>query len=476
MTCVKRDSRSLLRFPGLGVLPGVTLLLSLVFPPHGAAVDRLEGHRQVARALIEEGLRTCEAHAILTELTSVAGHRLSGSRGAEIAVAFALRMMRSQGLEEVRVESLMVPRWIRGELEEALIIGGGADTVSLSVCAVGGSIATPEEGVFAEVVEVQSFEELHALGERVREKIVFFNRPMDPTILDTFTAYEGAVDQRGSGAVEAALMGGVAALIRSVTTQLDDVPHTGSMRYRKSVPKIPAAAVSTLGANRLSSLLQAGERPRVRLRLSCETMSDVPSGNVLGQITGSKYPNEIILVGAHLDSWDKGTGAHDNGAGCAQAIEVLRLIRTLGMKPARTMRAVLFMNEENGNRGGPAYAEAPERAGEKHIAALESDRGGFSPRGFTVDGDSLLLQRVERWQPLFEELGAGHFGAGHAGVDISPLVENGVPGFGLLVDDQRYFDYHHSENDTIDKVHRRELEMGAIVQALLCYLISEEGL
>ncbi|MGB6121916.1 MAG: M20/M25/M40 family metallo-hydrolase, partial [Bacteroidota bacterium] len=223
-------------------------------------------------------------------------------------------------------------------------------------------------------------------------------------------------------------------------------------------------------------LLRNGERVRVRLRLSCKTLSDVPSGNVLGQITGSDFPDEIILVGGHLDSWDKGTGAHDDGAGCAQAIEVLRLIREIGLTPRRTIRAVLFMNEESGNRGGPAYASAPGRARETHVAALESDRGGLDPRGFAVEGDSLLMEKVRRWQPLFEELGAGQIKAGHAGVDISAVVKKGVPGFGLLVDNHRYFDYHHSDNDTIDKVHRRELEMGAILQALLAYLISEEGL
>ncbi|MGB6031707.1 MAG: M20/M25/M40 family metallo-hydrolase [Bacteroidota bacterium] len=458
-------------------LTGFAILLCAMFPPNGEAGDGLEGHREIARALLEEGLRECEAHAVLSELTSAAGHRLSGSLGAEIAVDLTTRMMKSRGFDEVRVESVMVPRWARGDVEDALIISaGGAEATPLSICALGGSVATPEEGVIAEVVEVRSFEELRALGDRVRGKIVFFNRPMDPTVLNTFSAYEGAVDQRGSGAVEAAKMGGVAALVRSVTTQLDDVPHTGSMRYREDVPKVPAAAVSTLGANHLSGLLRNGERVRVRLRLSCKTLSDVPSGNVLGQITGSDFPDEIILVGGHLDSWDKGTGAHDDGAGCAQAIEVLRLIREIGLTPRRTIRAVLFMNEESGNRGGPAYASAPGRARETHVAALESDRGGLDPRGFAVEGDSLLMEKVRRWQPLFEELGAGQIKAGHAGVDISAVVKKGVPGFGLLVDNHRYFDYHHSDNDTIDKVHRRELEMGAILQALLAYLISEEGL
>jgi Zn-dependent M28 family amino/carboxypeptidase len=469
--------RTLLSLCYSAVLSGLAVVFLIANHSTALAGGGLEQHREVARRMLVAGLRDCSSHAILSELTSVAGHRLSGSPGAAAAVQLTEQMMIESGFQSVHVESLLVPRWVRGDAENAVMIRTDrADTIPLSICAIGGSIGTPPEGVIAEVVEVRSFEELHALGEAAGGKIIFFNRPMDPTVLSTFSGYGGAVDQRGSGAVQAAKAGGVAALVRSITTALDDVPHTGSMRYNDSIPKIPAAAVSTLGAERLSRLLQSGERLFVRMHLSCRTMPDVPSGNVLGQITGSQYPNQIIVVGGHLDSWDKGTGAHDDGAGCAQAIEVLRLIRDLGLKPKRTIRAVLFMNEENGNRGGKAYAAAPDREGEIHVAALESDRGGFAPRGFTVEGDSSLLEKVRRWQPLFEELGAGVFKAGHAGVDISAIVKDGVPGFGLLVDDLRYFDYHHSDNDTIDAVHPRELEMGAILEALLCYLIAEEGL
>jgi Zn-dependent M28 family amino/carboxypeptidase len=326
------------------------------------------------------------------------------------------------------------------------------------------------------VVEVKSFEQLRALGESARNKIIFFNRPLDPTKLNTFEAYGGAVDQRSRGAVETAKAGGVAALVRSMTHIIDDAPHTGAMGYVDSVRKVPAAAISTLDAEMLSELLLREKVVRVRMTLTCQTLPDKPSANVVGEVTGSEKPEEVIVVGGHLDCWDKGQGAHDDGSGCMQAIEVVNLIKRLGLKPKRTIRAVMFMNEENGNRGGKAYATAPERAGEKHIAAVESDRGGFAPRGISVQADSIVLAKVQTWRPLFERIYADRIFPGYSGVDVSAIVERGAAGFGLDVETQRYFDYHHSDNDTVDKVNPRELELGAIVEALLCYLISEEGL
>jgi Zn-dependent M28 family amino/carboxypeptidase len=261
-----------------------------------------------------------------------------------------------------------------------------------------------------------------------------------------------------------------------MTLALDDVPHTGQMNYADSVAKIPGAAISTLDANFLSHLITIEKRVRVRMKLICRTLPDTSSANVMGEITGWQKPHEIIVVGGHLDAWDKGTGAHDDGAGCVQAIEVLNILKKIGFRPKRTIRAVMFMNEENGLRGARAYPFAPQRAGETHVAAIESDRGGFAPRGISVQADSTVLEKVRQWKHVFEMLSAGMIFKGYSGVDVSPLVEKGTPGFGLVVDDHRYFDYHHSDNDTIDKVHPRELEIGAIVEALLCYLISENGL
>jgi carboxypeptidase Q len=455
----------------------VSLLLCAVLPVPAQQVHPDSHYVRIAGQLREEGLRWCLSHSLLRELTTRVPHRLSGSPGAAAAVDLTQKMMEEGGFENVRRERVMVPHWERGSVEEAVVVGEtrSAD-VGLTVCALGGSIATPEEGITGEVLEVRSFDELRELGARARGKIIFFNRPFDPTLVNTFAAYGGAVDQRAAGAVEAARVGGVAALVRSMTSATEDVPHAGTMGYNDSIPKIPAAAVSTLDADMLSTMLHAGRTLRIRLKLNCRTLGEAESANVMGEITGASLPEEIVVVGGHLDAWDKGNGAHDDGAGCMQAIDVLSLIRALGLHPKRTIRAVMFMNEENGLRGGRAYAVAPERSGEKHVAAMESDRGGFAPRGFTVHGDSLLVERVRRWAPFFTPLWADRILPGYSGVDVSPLIATGVPGLGLDVETHRYFDYHHSENDTIDKVNSRELEMGAIVEALMCYLIAEEGL
>jgi Zn-dependent M28 family amino/carboxypeptidase len=325
-----------------------------------------------------------------------------------------------------------------------------------------------------EVVEVRSFEELRTLGAAAKGKIVFFNRPMDRAQINTFAAYGGAVDQRGRGAIEAARVGGIAAIVRSVTTRIDDVPHTGSVGYHDSIPKVPAAAISTRDADRLSELLKTEPGTKMRLTLNCETLPDAATWNVIGEIRGSELPNEVIVVGGHLDSWDKGDGAHDDGAGCVQSIEALRLLKELELKPKRTIRAVMFANEENGLRGGIAYA-AVQRPGERHVAAIESDAGGFVPRGFGV-GDSAAYVRIKTWEPLFAFMNADRIVRGGGGADISPLMRQGVPGIGLNVETQRYFDHHHSDNDTIDAVNERELALGAGAMAILAYLIAEEGL
>ncbi|MER3524958.1 MAG: peptidase M28 family protein [Ignavibacteria bacterium] len=445
------------------------------------APELIARYAPLVKQLVDTGLTHVGAYAMLEQLTTQAPHRLSGSEGAAVAVALTKKMMEERGFENVHLEKVMVPRWVRGE-EECWIIPQATHMPqlmrlqTLDVCALGGSVATPDTGLQAEVVEVKSFDELRALGQRVRGKIVFFNRPMDPTKLNTFEAYSGAVDQRSRGAIEAARFGAVAALVRSMTLAIDDKPHTGAMNYADSVRKIPGAAISTLHAHQLSEYLKRNPSLRLHLKLTPKTLLDVESANVVGELRGSEKPNEIIVVGGHLDAWDKGQGAHDDGAGCVQAIEALHLLKKIGVKTKRTIRAVMFMNEENGLRGGRAYPLAPERKGETHIAAIESDAGGHTPRGFSVAGDSLLLHRVLQWQALFDMLDAGRIRPGYAGVDISPLVNAGVAGFGLVPENHRYFDYHHSDNDTIDKVHPRELEMGAIVEALLCYLISEEGL
>lgn len=433
-------------------------------------------YRAVAQQIVDSGLVQLEAYDMLRELCLEVGPRLSGSPAAAAAVTWARQTMIDYGLENVHLQELIVPRWVRGEVEEAAVLNSPTvGTVPLTVCALGGSVGTPDLGVVGEVVEVHSFEEVQALGSEGRGKIVFYNRPMDPTEMNTFRAYGGAVNQRSRGAIEAAKVGAVAVVVRSMTTRRDDVPHTGAMHYQDGVPKIPAAAISTLDADFLSRLLKRDQRVRVRLRLSCRTLPDVPSANVIGEIRGSERPDEIVLIGAHLDSWDKGHGAHDDGAGCVQTIEALRLLKTLGLQPQRTIRAVLFMNEENGLRGGRRYAEVVQAEGPKHIVAMESDRGGFTPRGFTAKASPETFDNIARWAHVLEPAGAAEIRPGGGGADIGPLAAFGVPVMSLIVDAHRYFDYHHAATDTFDKVNERELELGAAAIAILAYVLAMEG-
>ena len=432
---------------------------------------------QTSTSITSTALLNGKAYAMLKDLCLNIGHRLSGSPRAAAAVAWARQTMMKYGLENVHLQPVMVPHWVRGNIEQAVIVNSSLmGTIPLSVSALGGSIATPESGIVAEVIEVHGFDEVKKLGKKAKGKIIFYNRAMDPTKINTFAAYGGAVDQRTRGAIEAAKVGALAVLVRSVTTRLDTVPHTGMMAYDSKVPKIPAAAISTIDANRLSHLIKYEGNVKVRLLLTCSTYPDIESFNVIGQITGSEKPDEIILLGGHLDSWDVGQGAHDDGAGCVQAIEALRLIRELKLQPKRTIRAVLFMCEEFGIRGGPAYADSAKNSGLKHIAAIESDRGGFMPRGFSVNATTDIFQKIKKWEYLFEGTQAAHIFKGGGGPDISPLNQLGAVTMGLVVDNQRYFDYHHSGSDTFDKVNERELELGAAAMAMLSYILAMEGI
>ena len=349
--------------------------------------------------------------------------------------------------------------------------------MTVNVCALGGSIGTGSSGISANVIEVKSFDELKTLGAKgVQGKIVFFNRPMDPTKINTFGGYGGAVDQRANGASEAAKLGAIAVLVRSMSSNLEDYPHTGGMRYAPDVAKIPALAISTRHAELLSQHLKDEKDLTFYMENHSETLEDAPSFNVIGEIKGTEFPNEFIVVGGHLDSWDLAQGAHDDGAGCVQSIEVLRLFKQMGYKPKHTIRAVMFMNEENGLRGGMKYAEEAERKKEKHIAAIESDRGGFVPRGFTVPTEAKAKERVRSWKPLLEPYGLSDFSQEGGGADIGPLAPQGVALIGFLPDSQRYFNYHHTAEDTIDKVDKRELELGSASMAALVYLIDKYGL
>jgi hypothetical protein len=439
-----------------------------------AQTVQTEPYDSLAQQIVKEALGSNRAYEMLRDLCTTTGHRLSGSPGAAKAVEWTKKKMEELGFDTVWLEPVMVPRWVRGPVEEGYIVLPSGKRERLTITALGGSIGTPRQGITAEVVEVKSFGELQKLGEKAKGKIIFFNRPMDRSLVNTFAAYGGAVDQRWAGAMEAAKAGGVAALVRSMTTLLDDKPHTGSMGYVDSIKKVPSAAVSTKGAEHLSALLARGIPVKVRMVLSAQTLPDVESANVLGELRGTEKPEEVIVIGGHLDSWDKGQGAHDDGAGCIEAIEALRLLKTLGLKPRRTIRAVMFMNEENGSRGGIAYAEK-DRPGEKHVAAIESDEGGFTPHGFGVS-DSVAHAKLQRWAPVFKFMDANRIELGGGGADIGPLARKGVPLMSLIVDTHRYFDFHHSDNDTYEAVNERELALGAAAMAIFSFIIAEEGL
>jgi carboxypeptidase Q len=444
----------------------------------GAAVLQDGGpYRQTVERLREAGLAGERGLELLKRIAS-AGPRLTGSPEAAAAVDLSLRLMKDLGFANVHAEPVEVGHWVRGGAEKAEIVASGArPAVPLTVCALGGSVATPEGGLAAPVVEVQSLDELGRLGPLLKDRIVFFNRAMDRRFADAFSAYGGAADQRVNGASAAARHGAVGVLVRSLTFREDGNPHTGLMQYDPRVPRIPAAAVSTRDADVLSTLLKKENKVSVSLRMNCRDLGKVTSANVIGELTGSELPGEVILLAGHLDSWDLGTGAHDDGAGCAAALEALRLIKDLGLRPRRTIRAVLFMDEEFGGTGGRAYVRAPQRKGERHLVAAESDRGGFAPIGLAIGGrDSRVLEKVTSYADLFRPLGVSFIVPGGGGVDVGPLIEQGAEPAAVMINAQAYFDVHHSALDVVSSVHPRELELQAVILAALAYILAQEGI
>ena len=452
------------------------LLIPIIYSCDSIAQD---DEAQIRR-IFDEELTNGKAYMNLRSLCKDVGHRLSGSKEAEEAVSWAKALLESMDLDSVYLQEVEVPHWVRGEKEQAEVHFSGFKK-EIPVCALGGSVGTGKAGLTAEVIEVFGVEELEKLGrEKIENKIVFFNRPMDPKKVLTFHAYGGCVDQRSKGASEASKYGAVGALVRSMNLRLDEFPHTGAQHYEEGVKPIPVAAVSTIGAELLSQALKEDKATKVQLKMNCQTLPDVTSHNVVAEIRGSKYPDEIILVGGHLDSWDVGEGAHDDGAGVVHSIEVLQLFKAMKIQPERTIRCVLFMNEENGLRGAKKYAALAKEKGENHIAAIESDAGGFTPRGFTVAGvegvQQACLSKLLSWKPLFEPYLVHDFIPGYGGADINRLKDQGTALIGFMPDSQRYFDHHHAKPDVFEEVNKRELEMGASSITVLVYLLSKYGL
>ena len=431
------------------------------------------------KSIYKTALLNGHAYDWLDYLTNQIGGRLSGSLNAERAVDWSKEELEKLNLDRVWLQPVLVPKWVRGPKEFSLIETEPGVTFNVPITALGGSVATPSVGLKAEVVEVQNFEELAVLGrENIDGKIVFFNRPMQADLISTFSAYGGCVNQRYDGARQASQYGAIGVIVRSMSLRMDDYPHTGAMSYgdQPVSQRIPAAAISTNAAEKLSNLLKIAPKLKFLFRQQCKQYEDVLSYNVIGEITGSTFPDEIILVGGHLDSWDIGDGAHDDGAGCVQSMEVLRFFKELDYKPKRTIRAVLFMNEENGLRGGRKYAEMAALKGETHIFALESDAGGFTPRGFNFDLPDYEFEQVQSWEPLFKPYLIHYFEKGGSGADIGPLKTKTNVLAGLRPDSQRYFDHHHAATDTFDAVNKRELELGAATLTSLIYLYDTYGL
>ena len=447
-------------------------ILSLASASLYAQASWSEDEPQIIKEMYDNALTEQKAYTWLKELCNGIGPRPSGSQNYQAATEWAVRTLKEMGMDSVWTQEVEVPVWIRGK-EEATI-KEYIKSYSLAVTALGGSVGTPEEGITAEVVEVQNFAELEALGrEKVEGKVVFFNRPMDPTLINTGSAYGGAGNQRWAGALEASKYGAVASINRSLTLKADNYPHTGSMSYRDAEVKIPAAAISIQSAEFLSAKMKENSNLQLQLVLTCRSEGTDIDHNVIAQKNGTEKPEEIVVMGGHLDSWDLGTGAQDDGAGCVQSMEAMRLLLGMDRPLKRSHRVVLFANEEFGLGGAKAYAKQVKESGEYHAIAIESDGGCGTPRGFSVQSVQTGVDYVWGFEELLKPYGLSQFAKGWSGADIGQLKSDQTVLIGYMPDSQRYFDYHHAYTDRVESVNARELELGAAGMAALLYLMDK---
>lgn len=430
-------------------------------PPPTVNID---GYRAPAGRIIGTALTSNRAYERLAHLTDRIGNRLSGSKSLELAIEWALAEMKRDGLDNVRGEKVMVPHWVRGK--ESLEITSPVRH-KLTMLGLGNSVGTSAEGVAAEAVVVRNFDELDKLGEQVRGKIVVYNVP--------FTNYGVAVQYRLNGASRAARYGAVAALVRSVTPVSLQTPHTGAMTYAEGQPKIPTAAITIEGAELLQRMNDRGDHPMLRLKMEAQFLPDAESANVIAEIKGSEKPDEIVLVSGHYDSWDVGQGAHDDGGGCIIAWEAVRLLKELGLRPRRTIRVVLYTNEENGLRGGNAYRDVHRAELSKHILAIESDSGVYRPLGFGLAATAPPQARANLLEiaKLLRGLRADRIAASGGGADIGPIMREGVVGASLDVDGSRYFDIHHTDSDTLDKIDPQDLASCVAAMAVMAFTVAD---
>lgn len=418
-----------------------------------------------------EILNKGKAYNELRDLTKNIGHRLSGSEAYEKSVQWAARKLRDAGADKVWLQEVMIPVWERGKESLQIKINDGK-WKSLKMLSLGNSEGTKGKDVSGEIIMVKSFAEYEKLpAEKVKDKIVFFNYPFSQSYIETFKGYSDASAYRSTAAMLTAQKGGKFAIVRSLSSAFDDVPHTGAMRYKDDIAKIPAVAIGNTTADELENLLKS-QKIIVKLNSNCGMKGEKLSHSVIGELTGKK-DQSVIIVGGHLDSWDVGEGAHDDGAGIVQSIEVLRTFKNLDIKNNHTIRVVCFANEENGVKGGIQYGKTVKEKSEKHLFALESDAGGFSPRGVALEMDDAKRKEIQSWSALFLPYGAYDFEGRYSGTDIYPLKDMGVPTAELVPDSQRYFDIHHTEEDTFEKVNRRELLLGATVMAQMIYMIDK---
>lgn len=436
------------------------------------------------RRIADEILLNGKAYDDLHYLTKQIGGRLSGSPQMVKAEQWGLKTLQSLNPDKAWLQECMVPHWVRGGKDEALAFFNPGEKLKankgtmkkLDVIALGNSLGSGNSGVSADVIEVKSFDELETKKDGIKGKIVFYNYPFNQKFVRTFEAYGDAVRYRGNGPSEAAKYGAVAAIVRSMSESTDNNPHTGSLRYDSSYKMIPAVAIGLQDADWLDKQLKERE-VSVQIKTYGHFLPDTIGHNVIAELKGTQFPNEYITIGGHLDSWDPAEGAHDDGTGVVQTIEVLRVLKTLGYRPKHSIRFVLFANEENGTRGGQKYSQEALAKGEKHIFALETDAGGFTPRGFGITGTDEQYQKVLAWQKLLCPYGVCEIEKGGGGSDIGYLARANKAALGEYIpDSQRYFDLHHARNDVFENVNKRELELGAVNIAALIYLIDKYGL
>lgn len=426
------------------------------------------------RSISDEIMLHGKCYDDLRVLCKSIGHRLSGSPQAEKAVLWGQKALEKAGADKVWLQPVDVPYWVRGK-ESLNFKFDNNDYVEVPVLSLGNSIGTDGKTLEASIIMANSFEEFEKIpASEVKGKIVFFNYRFRQDFLHPFEGYGDAGPYRWQGPSVASKKGAVGLIIRSISTGLDDFPHTGAMGYRDAKP-IPAMAIGNTSADRLEKECMKGN-VKAQMMSNCKMIGTAKSYNVIGEIRGSKYPDKIVVVSGHLDSWDVGDGAHDDGAGCVQSIEVIRTFKTLGIQPIYTVRAVLFMNEENGLKGGAAYNDSSLANNETHILAIESDAGGFSPRGFGLAMNDKKRKQIQAYRGLFTPYGIHDFEHNEGGADISYLQKRGIPCAGLIPDPQRYFDLHHTSNDVFEQVNHRELKMGAAALTNLVYLVSHYGL